>query len=198
EKDYENDYFPVIRLDLSLTTELYHEIIENKLDVKFRLRFQKLVVDENDKVLFKKDVFNSIFTAFIDESTPFLSKKEYEEAKKTTVLDEKGQHNAALSGNDVTFYLFNESDLLNSKKIISTVISSANMTQTLAYLLSSSGINKVLMVPLDNSSSYSQIIIPPLTTLGNLIYLDNQYGFYKTGSLIFFDTDCLYILDRSW
>lgn len=197
ERDYENDFFPVIRLDLSLSTAFYHKIIANKLDVKFRMRLQKYIYDDQRNLKVKKDVFNTIFSSFIDEATPFLDKKEYEEANKVSLLDKDGQSNITLGGNDITFYLFKESDLLNSKKIINTVISSANMTQTVTYLLSKSGLTSVLMVPLDNTNKYSEIILPPLTVLGNLIYLDNQYGFYKNGTLIFFDIDCLYIIDRS-
>lgn len=197
ERDYENDFFPVIRLDLSLSTAFYHKIIANKLDVKFRMRLQKYIYDDQNKLKVKKDVFNTIFSSFIDEATPFLNKKDYEEANKVSLLDKDGQSHLTLGENDITFYLFKESDLLNSKKIINTVISSANMTQTVTYLLSKSGLTRVIMVPLDNTNSYSEIIIPPLTVLGNLIYLDNQYGLYKNGTLIFFDIDCLYIIDRS-
>jgi hypothetical protein len=197
ERDYENDFFPVIRLDLSLDTAFYHKIIANKLDVKFRMRVQKYIYDTNNTLKVKKDVFNTIFSSFIDEGTPFLDKKEYEEANKVALLDKNGQNNTTIGGNDITFYLFKESDLINSKKIINTVITSANMTQTLTYLLSKSGLTGVLMVPLDNKNKYSEIIIPPLTVLGNLIYLDNQYGYYKNGTLIFFDIDCIYIIDRS-
>ena len=197
ERDYENDFFPVIRLDLSLNTAFYHKIIANKLDVKFRMRLQKYIYDTNNNPKVKKDVFNTIFSSFIDEGTPFLDKKEYEEANKVAVLDKDGQIPTTIGGNDITFYLFKESNLLNSKKIINTVLSSANMTQTLTFLLSKAGISDVLMVPLDNKNNYNEIILPPLTVLGNMIYLDNQYGFYKDGTLIFFDIDCVYIIDKS-
>jgi hypothetical protein len=71
------------------------------------------------------------------------------------------------------------------------------MTNVITYCLAASGISNVLMSPLDNKTSYSDILVPPLTTLGNLIYLEQQYGFYTAGALIFFDVDCNYILSAT-
>ena len=201
ERDYENDYFPVFRIDLCINTELYHKIIYYKKSVRFIIRLQKYIYENNksgDKPI-KKDVFNEVFIMFIDENTPFLKKDEF---KKSSDLNSasatKGKTPETIGENEVSFYLFREKDIINSKKIVNTILTSSNVTDAIAYIVSSSGFNKVLMTPLDNSNTYSEMVIPPISLIHNIIYLNNQYGFHERGSTIFFDLDALYIIEKNY
>lgn len=194
EKDYDHDFFPLIKLGVTLDINLYYKILDNKLDVRFRMRFQKYGKDSSDANFnFKNDVFNALFTIFIDDNTPFMDKKEYLASKNTDGTDTSPKD----ISNEFTFYLFKEDDVMNTRKIINNVISGGNMTDAISYISSEAGFNKILLSPLDNSKYYNEILLPPLTSLGNLLYLEQQYGFYKNGSTIFFDVDRTYIIDKT-
>lgn len=194
EHDYDNDYFPIINLSVNLKPKVYFKILKNKLDVKFRLRVQKFISNKDDNNFnFVTDIINDIFSVFIDENTPFIDEKLYDTTKAT----EGTETNLQDVNQNYTFFIFKEKDLSQTKNLINNVISEASMTDVITYIISTSGFNKVLMTKLENKNSYKQIIIPPMTLLGSLNYLEEQYGFYSTGALIFFDYDCAYIIDSS-
>jgi hypothetical protein len=52
------------------------------------------------------------------------------------------------------------------------------------------------MAPLDNKDEYDEVILQPITLLGNLEYLEQQFGFYNEGATIFFDLDKIYIVPK--
>jgi len=193
ERDFDNDYFPILRVNMTMDPNLYFKILSNKLGVKIRMRMQKSIFDAKKAFRFKRDVFNDVFSVFIDDNTPNIDKNQQKTSKET----EKSQKTPRDLNNEVSFYLFKESDLLNSKKIINAVLSSASLVDAVTYCLSTSGFNRVLMSPFDNRGSVKELVLPPLTVLGELLYLEQQYGFYNKGSLIFFDVDASYIIDRN-
>ena len=41
EKDFDNDYFPIFNLQLSLSQLQYYTILENKTTVRFKIRLEK-------------------------------------------------------------------------------------------------------------------------------------------------------------
>ena len=191
EHDFDNDYFPVFKLSVSIEPKVYFKILSNKLKVRFRIRMQKYSYDVNKDFQFKKDVFNTVFCVFMDEDTPYFDEKSYNESKKV----ERSEITPRDLSNIYSFYLFKESDLDNSKKIVNNVITSSTLIDTVVYLLSTCGMRNVLMTPLENKKVFKEILLPPLTLLNNLLYLNQQYGFYTKGALIFFDLMAMYIID---
>lgn len=191
ENDYENNYFPIFKLSVLLKKSLYFSILKNKLDVKFRIRIQKITTPRDSSISYNKDIINGIFTAFIDEDTPYLDKDLDDRASDTE--DNVARLNFAT---EYSFYLFKESDLNKSKLITDSILKSCDMKNAVTYLLATNKIDKVLMSPIENKKVYPQIILQPITLLGNLLYLEEQYGFYDNGSVIYFDMNVMYILNK--
>lgn len=192
EREYDTSFFPILRVTVLLDPKVYFKIIKDKLNVKFRIRLQNFIYDKDNTFEYKTDVLNDTFCAFIDESTPFLNEELFNINRET----ERAEKTPTTMNNEYTFYLYKEDDLINSKKIINSIISRASLTDIIAYTLYSSDIKNVLMSPLKNNNIYNEVLLLPMTTLKNLIYLEQQYdGFYNNPSLIFFDIDCLYIID---
>jgi len=94
------------------------------------------------------------------------------------------------------FYLFKENDVNATTKISNLILSSCNMTDAAGVLLSSSGVKKLLMEKVNNKTKYSEVLFPPYTTIATMEYLQSQYGLYKYGHLLFFDTDTTYLISR--
>ena len=193
ERDYDDDYYPIIRLSTILTPSVYYNILKNKLGVRFKLRLQKYIYDTNKQFQFKTDVFNRIFSIYLNEDTPFMDESTYIQSKSV----EKSETTPKDLNNEFTFYLFNEMDLINTRRIINKVFSNCNMTDVLAYSLGSNHFIEVLMTPLDNKTVYEEIIFPPLPFIGSLLALEQAYGFYNNGALIFFDVECTYFIDKN-
>lgn len=193
QKDFDNDFFPLLRVKVMLDTELYYKIVYNKSTVRFRLRIQKYVYDSTKTVQYKKDVINELFCIFLDENTPFTEKQMHDKSKDTSGEGSSPQNTG---GKEFTFYFFKESDLLNSKKIINSTLDNVNMTEVVTYCLAQAGFKNILLSPFDNKTEYNEVLIPPFTILGLLDYLENQYGFFFTGLLSFFDFDRAYMIDQ--
>lgn len=192
EKEYEKAFFPMMRVSLSLDTTLYHKIIEHKLEVKFRIRLQKYAFRDDDQFQMREDILNDIFVIFLDENTPFLNKDQLKENEKIT-----GETAQTKSNVPMDLFLFKERDMLQTKQLTNYVFSGETLTNILAYLFASHGFNKVLMTPMKNQKTYDEVLLPPITFLGNILYMNNQYGFYEKGMLLFFDMDCVYLIDKS-
>ena len=191
ERDYDDDYYPIIRLSTILTPTVYFNILKNKLGVRFKLRIQKFIYDKSNQFQFKTDVFNRIFSVYLNEDTPFMSQSTYDETKKV----EKSETTPKDLSNEFTFYLFNEWDLINTRRINNKIFSNCNMTDVLTHMLGINHFIEVLMTPLDNTTVYEEVIFPPLPFLGGLLALEQAYGFYKNGLLLFFDVECTYFID---
>jgi hypothetical protein len=193
EKDFDSDFFPGIRVNLSLDTELYHKVIANKTSVRFRMRLQKHIYNRENKLTAKSDVFNDIFCIYLDEDTPFLDQSSHEEAKKVTDVPKSPEH---VGGGQQELFLFKEKDIVASQKVQNVVLQNINMSNTIAYILSGAGVNNVLMSPMENTTTYPEVLIPPYTLLGAINHLEAHFGFYKNGTVVFFDTDRVYFLKR--
>lgn len=194
EKDFDDDMFPVFRLTVSLNTLTYFKVLENKTNVKVRLRMQKYKYDDNKQLVSKKDYFNEVFSFFLDEDTPFTDRDAYEKKQKIEKSDGNSINNYNRS---LELYLFSSRNIMSSKKPINAVLSSASMTETIAYTLSSAGFNNILFSAPDNNTVYSEVVLPALTPVQTIEYLEQQYGIYRKGALLFFDIERTYMIDKN-
>lgn len=193
EKDFDEDLYSILHVNVILKPTIYYKILKNKSTVKFRVRFDTYKYDKDkpeNKI--KKTIFNEIFSIFLDESTPFFNEENYKKAEDA----QNGQMMTDFA-NSFDLFLFKDADVSAASNVINYVISSSNMQTVVAFLLSRVGVRKVLMAPFNNTSSYNEIILPPLKLISELSYLEKMYGFYTDGSMIFFDFDCLYFINKS-
>lgn len=192
-KDFDDSFFPILHMVLNVSKDMYYQIIENKTTVKFRINLNYLNLSDDRQL--PKTVFNALFTPFIDENTPYMERELTKKVRET----EGTKDTVSLRDfeNTIELYLFKEESINDSKKITNVIIKEGSMLDVVTYLFVKSGItSNVLMETLDNRKVYKDIIIPPANLLGNLAYLENQYGFYNTWSTLFFDIDRIYLLSK--
>ena len=195
-KDYDNLFFPVFRIGLTLRNEDLYALIKNKTDVKFHIRMIYYEYEENSSRLkSKKNVFDEIFTTFLEEETPNLDEKTMKSVKD---VNRKTDEDRDLNdfGSFIELYLFKEKDLNVGKASVNYVFKNCRVSDAVGFLLSKNGMKKVLMTPLENRNPISEIWVPPTTVIGGLYHLEQQYGFYSTYATVFFDIDAMYILSR--
>lgn len=194
EKDFDNAYFPIFSISVFFTTELFYKMIENKENVKFRFKMEKYIVDEKntEQRKYKELVLNDIFTTYLTDDSINV----YKDILKAANNKNDG-NNITASGTVIDLYLFKESDMLASRNNINAIISQGNMTDVLTFLFSKSGVKKMLMAPIDNNEIYTEILLPPSTTIQNVLYLEKMYGLYKNGTTLFFDIDTTYLLPKT-
>ena len=196
--DYENNLFPVFRCSVVLEPSKYLEIVENKEDVKFKIRIQKYyrLIGTDDKKSLLRDYINDVFTLILDDDAydPDEGLKKSEERTTGDKFNDEDQ--LRYTNNKIDFYFFKSSLIKGMKKTSNAILENCDMSTAIAYLCNSGKIGKVLMSPIENATKYKQIILPPQSIAQNLVYLDNQFGLYKAGSLIYMGLYRGYILNH--
>lgn len=193
EKDFDGDIFPIFKLTLALMPDEIYTILDNKDTVKFTMRLDKYAYhDDNEAYTSKSIVFDDIFGIYIDDNSAQLDKELYDETRRITKTE--------TSINDMStpydFYLFKDSDLNASKTIVNTVIKKCDMTDAITYLLFKSGSKNVLMSKPDNSNTYNDVLLYPMTTLKNIEKINKRYGVYRQGMLFFYDLSRTYVINK--
>jgi len=193
EKDFDNDIHPIIDLRLALTPIDIFNVLSHKNEVRFNIRLDKYTYSsEGDDYVSKDKVFDDIFAIYIDDNSVQLDKDLYNITKSTT--------GTKTDLSDITevydFFLFKERDIDSARTMVNTVIERGTMTDVLTYLLGVTDCTNVLMAPLDNHNTYENIILYPTTLLNNINILNNSYGLYRHGSLLFFDITRTYLINK--
>lgn len=193
EKDYENNLFPLLRVVVITTQAQYRQILQNRENVKFKFRLQKysrMLHDPNTESM-KSDYINGTFVIFTDDDTPDMSENVVKLKAETD--DVEGQY-LPQDDYEAEFYLFRE-DYVKKARTLCHGLLNCNLETAVAWLCTKAGIDRLMMAKMDNRESYSPLIIPQQSFIDCINFLDNWYGFYKNGSIIFFDFDCLYLLN---
>lgn len=190
-RDYDNYFFPIFKFTIALSIDDYYTIIENKTDIKMRVRIQY----RNSNKDYSKLLFNEIFSVYIDNNTPDLNKELRE--RSNDVVSKSKNGNLTDFGSSIELYLFREDYLNYNNTIINKIIKQGSMLDVITYLFYNSGIRKnVLLENFDNKNIYNEVLLPPMKLIQSLAYLENQFGFYNTYSTFFFDIDYIYLMSK--
>ena len=190
EKDYDDLYFPIINISVSIKDEIYHRIKQENDTVKFRLRVIKNIYNQDMKFIKYELAFNEVFQCFKDKDNTIEDNEANESKKKT-----EGDVMTGMNTRD--FYLFTEA-VSNCKKFFNLSVESASLSDLLIYILNQSGVNKLLMSKLNNNISLSNVTIPSGNTIDTINYLNNLKSLYEKGMLLFFDIDTTYLIDKNY
>jgi len=190
--NYEEYYHPFFEIDIVITNRIYREMKKNPLKIKANVKIQKgyfknTLLSPDDKAVFS-DYINDTYYVFMEDMSPDITESRDIQIEKT------GNDYGAMT--QVKLLLYNQ-DYYFGDGIVNTVLTSATLVDALAYVINKAGYKKVLLSPPDNYKTYSEFILTPIPYVQQLERICNEYGMHKTGTLIFFDLKCLYIIDKS-
>lgn len=200
ESDYSNSHIPVAELNIKTDYETYIKLIKDREKVTIQLKVDYYIYDpikdEKGKI---RTWFNRKFDIYMEDDYPDLIKNTLEVTQEASKApDQEPKTDAAVNRTiDVKMALFVTKDMDTLYASGGGVYTSANMETVVSHSLATAGASKVLMSPIENKSSFSQITVPPFTLLGRLQYLNSVYGFYKTGMIFFLGLEHTYLIDRS-
>ena len=195
EENYEEYYFPLIKITLALESDVYYDIMKDKLNCRINIRADKYYQTEDSSVKSLNKIFiNESFSLIMDEARDDLSiALKQEESKTDYKLKVKKLKNDLESVyNTVSFYLFKDS-IKGTKQNVNKILCNANVTDAIAYLSTVGNLGQVLLAPLDNNKIYKELLIPNMSILKAFSFIDTYYGLYKSGSIIWFGLDHIYI-----
>lgn len=196
EHDYENNYFPIIKIKTAMNTEDYYKILDSKNTCKIFLRITKYAYKNGERQVSTPEsiIVNQSFNLIMNEGTDNMydSVKRSEEPSYTRI-NRPVQINSSGDENDVELYLYAD-NVINTRQLINKVYSNVSVTDTITKIFNDAKVNKVYMIPPDNGTVYDELLIPPLTMVKALSFIDTYYGIYKEGSLIYFDIDKVFVI----
>lgn len=197
EKDYDNDHLPVLMVDLAISS-----LDENKVDddTIFHVKMTQYYLENDDDTGEKKQP-----KVFMDERLNRIGygqRFDTSESIEKTIRASNGQSDTELTSYDLTrkttFVLVKNSDLIMSKKIINNVVVNSNMQNIVCWMLSEVECErKVLMSSFTNTTEYPELLLQPKPFLEQMVFLDNEFGWYKEGAYIFIDYDTFYIIRKN-
>ena len=189
ENHFENAVFPIFKLELLLEPSRYYNLLKNRDKVKFKVRVQMYYTtnDNPEEKSMLRDYINDTFVFFTDDD----NRDQHDSLKKD---EEKDINELDQLNNLVELFLFK--DIVTKLRApVNYVFSNINLCTAVCYLLNKAGVKKVLMSPFENTKTYGQLICPPLSTEAMIRYLNNNFGFHKKGSMLFFGFFHNYLLN---
>lgn len=188
---FEEATFPIFKLRLMMEPSRYYSIVKNRKDVKFKVRMQTYYTPvDSVKQSLVKDVISDTFSLFLEDDNSDYQKDLKEEAGTSNDINKLDK-----IGNIVEFFLFKDSFVGSLRGSFNAVLSNVNMATAVTFLLSKAGVTNVLMSPFENTKTYGNVVLPPQSIDKQIRYLNNNYGFYKEGGVVYFGLFHSYILN---
>lgn len=206
--EYLNDYEFNIRalLKISLRIDIRRKlwILRNKRSITAKFELVKFGMDMDSEIAVTTPeiVWNQEFALYFPDE---------EESTDTSVMEQRIDLNegGSFSANDIEsenyyetenmidIFLFDQKFLDASNNTYNEVYTKSLLQTCVARLLTMTKHDRVIMSPFENDEVYEELLCPAGPAYKSLIYLDQYYGFYKTGAIIYYDVDTLYILNSN-
>lgn len=204
EKDYENYLFPYLEFRCIVPDKVYSDIMNNSEEVYVDLKIEyglfedMYEMDPQTALHMFGTILDTRFYAFIDNQSPKLTDASTGEKAKSKLEDENDKHTQYAYDNNrsLVMGLYRADHIFSTNQIINHILSGATVTDAVAYYFKELGLKNVLMSPSDNPKKYDQLALPPLPASKGLLRTVNTYGLHKAGSIVFFDYDFIYILNK--
>ena len=202
--DYEFNIRAILKISLRIDIRKKLWILKNKSDIicKFELDKIRMDVDYEEYISSPEKVWNEEFKIYLNDEDDASDVKVLEDRIKMNESDDFDINDLSTesyqeSENVMDIYLFNNKLLPASTTKHNEVITKNTLQQILGRLLTLTKHKNVLMSPIENDEVYEELLLPANPAYENIGYLDQYYGLYKTGALIFYDIDVLYILNTN-
>ena len=201
--DYDFNIRTILKVSLRIDMRKKLWIIKNKRDIICTFEFDKIAMNtETEEFLSTPqkiwyDEF-SIFLTDDDESIDITAMEQSLQLNGDQELPiEAGDEDYLESENILNVFLFQKSLMNASNKTVNAVFTRDNIQNMVAQLLTETGHKRVLISPMENTKIYEELLVPAFTCYKAVMFLDQYFGFYKTGGMIYYDVDTLYILNTN-
>lgn len=187
---YLDNLYPILKITVAFEPSIYYKLVKEKDTLKIKLNIQKYyrVNDRGEKSAFSKFISDT-FQLILDDDDENLSKDLHD---KEFPDGDENELNAITIKKEL--FLFKKFVIKSNKVMINKIFTNATPAGGLAYLLSTLGVNNVLMDKIDNQTTYPFLYMPPLTINNEIRFIDSYYGFHRTGTVIFFGLSRSYVL----
>lgn len=198
QKEYNDKYFPLFTITLKVPNWLAINMRKSTGNIKVYMemkagKFKNSALDIEETPSFTNFI-NDTFYGIIDDATPDLT-----EETQISIAKENESYNQGQAFGDMVelkMLLYKESYLNGSRVISNAILSNCTLLDAAVFVLNKASLSKVLVSPPTNNKRYSQFCITPISAVDQLDRICNQYTMHKSGTVIFFDLDKIYLIDK--
>lgn len=196
QKDYDNAFFPLFTMSVAVPGWVARAMRKSSGEIKVYVdlkagRYKNSALELSEKPIFTSYI-NGSFYGIIDDATPD-STEDIQNLVESQSKN-KGEDYGDLQA--VKILLYNETYLNGTRVINNAVLSGCTLLDAAVFVLNKSGIGNVLVDPPSNNSRYSQFFITPISTDEQLDRICNDYAMHSGGTVVFFDLDKVYLLNK--
>ncbi|MDE7345336.1 MAG: hypothetical protein K2N48_01185 [Muribaculaceae bacterium] len=202
--DYEFNLRAVLKVSLRLDIRRKLWIMKNKRDIICKFELDKIGCDLDIEkfVTSPEEVFNMEFAIYMnddDENSDIetLEKRLKQNELEHPSIDEIETETYHETQNLLDVYLFDQELVNSSKQMVNIVFTKDTVQSFVARILTETKHKKVLISSMENGEVYTEQLVPAYPCYKALAYLDQYVGMYKKGAIIFYDYDCLYIINAN-
>ena len=200
--DYDFNIRSILKVSLRMDIRRKLWILKNKREITCKFELEKIGHDRDleDATVGPEKAWNLQFKIYLnDEDEAVDTKNIFDSLEKNEAEyfkeEELENEDYFESQNTMDVYLFNAKLLKASQKIYNEVITSGTMQNIVARMLTKTGHSNILMSKIENTKTYKELLIPAYPAYKALVYLDQYYGLYKFGAMIYYDLNKMYIIN---
>jgi hypothetical protein len=200
--DYDFNLMALLKVALRIDIRKKLWILKNKkeITVKFELIKIGMSIDSVECITTEEECINQEFGVHFNDDDDATDVKLLEERLKQNEgeefnIDETTEENYFESQNNIDLYLFHPKLLKASRVSFQRIYEESTLQNVVAEMLTDTKHSNVVMSKFENDEVYKEFILPANPVYKNLAYIDQYYGMYRKGALIFYDVDALYILN---
>ena len=203
KKKYIENVFPLFMVNLLTTSRIRNIIRDNKCNISlsvssFNYNENNGLGEEDSSTIYPtENIYNTILRIYEKPFTTTYSANDED-------IDDYTDNRENAPFIEYSVACIPEDLVDKNNNIINTVYAQTNTSTIAMNILDEMGINNLYFEPGDNKNEYSTVLIPPMTPVSAIKYLDNTYSLYGTGMCaLFFDCNKTYLynalsVDRSF
>lgn len=192
KRDYLNQNMPLFVIDMRTTEEIRNFIRDNDVSINLSIYVYDISSVNN---IDNEDTGEPTITDIYYSGLIRLYDKPYTTTSAKSENDEPEGSSQTQSVPMVYYRVAGipEDIIQKNKTIINTVFNDAPFNDILVNLISNIETKNIYIEPVDNNDVKKNILIPPLTLIQAIQYLNTAYQLYDGPCNIFLDTDCTYV-----
>ena len=188
--DYDHAFFPIIRLRLYIDLQKLAYINEdpNNLMVSMAPILSINKINESDNgVTYTKLLGSGCFTNGDNTLYGYVETKNNPYSKYDNYQMGEKRDDSLNTNNKVplTIYCYDKNLIRATKQRVNSIYTNTSLFAVVTDMFSQCGINEYYIEPFDNNELYDQILIPNMSLIDAISYLDTYYGLYENGALLY-------------
>lgn len=205
EKPYDKMYLPYFELTISIPNAVFRDMKKENVEVRCYINLEKAFDEismngetpqdaqtDHSNLAWESAIEGNFYVMSDDGSVATSSKdiEEYEEKEAESQADLSNMTTTRIS-------LYKEDYLFNGRNTVNTAMQTASPVDAITWICNQASLNNIICSPPTSSESYDQIIVPPYNAVKAISWVANNYKMNDCGTMVFFDLDRGYILNKN-